>query len=72
MCLNKNYQAKAKVPDNYFKHIHSPFQPCDKRAHYGLFTPILHTNFPTKMAIKPKNEKVVFQVDLPENVYILG
>ena len=56
MRLNKNYQAKAKVPDNYFKHIHSPFQPCDKRAHYGLFTPIFHTNFPTKMAIKPKNE----------------
>ena len=23
MCLNKNYQAKSKVPDNYFRHIHS-------------------------------------------------
>ena len=72
MCLNKNYHAKSNVPANCFKHIHS-------RSNHETKGPlwIVYTKLAFKQISQPgwqqnqKNEKVVFQVDLPENVYIL-
>ena len=73
MFLNKNYQAKSKVPDNYFKHIHSYSNHVTKGPIMDCLHQVSsHTNFSTKLATKQKNEMLLFKIDLLENVYILG
>ena len=55
MCLNKNYRAKSKVPDNYFKHLHSHSNHVTKGTIMDYLHQVSsHTNFSTKLATKPK------------------
>ena len=72
MCLNKNYQAKSKVPDNHFKHTHSHSNHAQKGSLWIVYTKLALTRISQPSWQQSQKNKVVFQVDVPENVYILG
>ena len=54
MCLNKSYQTKSKVPDNYFEH-HSHSNHVTEGAIMDCLQQISsHTNFSTRLTTKSK------------------
>ena len=56
--LNKNDQAKSKVPNNYFKHIHSHCNHVKKRDVIDCLHQVSsHTNFSAKLVIKPEKRR---------------